>query len=69
MIYTKILTINFSTSRFLIEESINSLANQEPCKSFPNLPVESPEMLKFMKDEDPVECGDEDDDWVSCDVS
>lgn len=52
-----------------MEESINSLANQEPCKSFPNLPVESPEMMKFMKDEEPIECGDEDDDWVSCDVS
>ncbi|XP_055612685.1 uncharacterized protein LOC129759308 [Uranotaenia lowii] len=49
----------------LIEESIRSLANQGACK-MPNLPVESPEMLSFMKDEPPIECGDENDDWVTC---
>lgn len=51
-----------------MEESIRSLANQEPCRKFPNLPLESPEMMKFLKDEEPVECGDENNDWVSCDV-
>uniref|UniRef100_A0A023EEH8 Uncharacterized protein n=1 Tax=Aedes albopictus TaxID=7160 RepID=A0A023EEH8_AEDAL len=49
----------------LIEESIRSLANQGACK-LPNLPVDSPEMLSFLKDEQPVECGDENEDWMSC---
>ncbi|XP_055635031.1 uncharacterized protein LOC129774949 [Toxorhynchites rutilus septentrionalis] len=49
----------------LIEESIRSLANQGACK-MPNLPVDSPEMLSFLKDEPPIECGNENDDWVSC---
>lgn len=49
----------------LIEESIQSLANQGACK-IPNLPVDSPEMLSFLKDEPPVECGNENDDWVAC---
>lgn len=54
--------------RSLIEESIQSLANQGACK-IPNLPVDSPEMLSFLKDEPPVECGNENDDWVACHVS
>ncbi|XP_058825046.1 uncharacterized protein LOC131685374 [Topomyia yanbarensis] len=49
----------------LIEESIQSLANQGACK-MPSLPVDSPEILSFLKDEPPVECGNENDDWVSC---
>lgn len=49
----------------LIEDSIRSLANQGACK-MPNLPADAPEMLAFLKDELPVDCGDESDDWVSC---
>jgi hypothetical protein len=41
------------------------LANQGTC-NIPHLPVESPELLKFLKDEPAVECGNEDDDWVVC---
>ncbi|XP_053693436.1 uncharacterized protein LOC128741554 [Sabethes cyaneus] len=49
----------------LIEESIQSIGNQGACK-MPNLPVDSPEMLSFLKDELPIECGNVNDDWVSC---
>ncbi|XP_049286238.1 uncharacterized protein LOC125765304 [Anopheles funestus] len=49
----------------LIEESIKSLANQGACK-MPSLPVDSPEMLSFLKDEPPIECGSELQDWVEC---
>ncbi|XP_062563713.1 uncharacterized protein LOC134226761 [Armigeres subalbatus] len=49
----------------LIEESIRSLANQGACK-LPNLPVDSPEMLSFLKEEQSIECGDENEDWMSC---
>ena len=51
----------------LIEESIKSLANQGACK-MPSLPVDSPEMLSFLKDEPPIECGSELQDWVTCEV-
>jgi Protein of unknown function (DUF229) len=30
------------------------------------LPVNSPELQKFFKDEQPINCGDEDNDWVIC---
>lgn len=54
--------------RSLIEESIKSLANQGACK-MPYLPVETAEMLSFLKNEPPIECGNENDDWVACHVS
>ena len=54
--------------RQMIEESIRSLVNQGKCK-LPNLPLDSPEMLSFLKNEPRVTCDDEDSDWVSCHVS
>lgn len=51
----------------LIEESIRSYANQGKCK-IPNVPHDSPEMMKFMKDEPPIDCGS-DEDWIVCTLS
>ncbi|CAG9805099.1 unnamed protein product [Chironomus riparius] len=51
----------------LIEESIRSQVNQGKCK-VPTIPYDSPEMMKFMKDEEPIDCGN-DVDWVACNVS
>lgn len=53
--------------RILIEESIRSLANQGKCK-VPFLPHDAPEMMKFIKDEKPIDCGS-DEDWVICYMS
>lgn len=41
--------------------------NQGKCK-VPTIPYDSPEMMKFMKDEEPIDCGT-DEDWVACNVS
>jgi Protein of unknown function (DUF229) len=41
--------------------------NQGKCK-IPNIPVDSPDMMKFMKDEEPINCGT-DEDWVVCKFS
>lgn len=41
--------------------------NQGKCK-VPNIPYDSPDMMKFMKDEQPIDCGN-DQDWVVCNVS
>ncbi|KAG5681365.1 hypothetical protein PVAND_010807 [Polypedilum vanderplanki] len=51
----------------LIEESIRSFTNQGRCK-IPNIPYDSPDMMKFIKDEEPINCGN-DEDWVHCNVS
>lgn len=56
-----------SDSSILIEESIRSLANQGKCKT-PFLSHDAPEMMKFIKDEEPVDCGKEED-WVTCYMS
>lgn len=56
-----------SHSSILIEESIRSLANQGKCKT-PFLPHDAPEMMKFIKDEEPIDCGKEED-WVTCYLS
>lgn len=53
--------------RILIEESIRSLANQGKCK-VPILPHDAPEMMKFIKDEEAINCGKEED-WVTCYMS
>lgn len=51
----------------LIEESIYSFANQGKCK-IPAIPHDDPNMMKFIKNEPPIECGN-DEDWVSCVLS
>lgn len=53
--------------RTLIEKSIRSLANQGKC-TVPILPHDAPEMMKFIKSETPIDCGD-DEDWVTCYMS
>jgi len=43
------------------------LANQGKCK-IPQIPHDAPEMMAFIKDEEPIECGPEED-WISCYLS
>lgn len=43
------------------------MANQGKCKT-PFLPHDAPEMMKFIKNEEPIDCG-RDEDWVTCFVS
>lgn len=35
----------------------------------PNIPYDSPEMMQHMKNEDPIDCGTDNEDWISCSVS
>ncbi|CAO1414781.1 unnamed protein product [Diamesa serratosioi] len=51
----------------LMEQSINQLGNQGKCK-IPVLPIDAPEMMKFLADEEPIDCGP-DEDWVTCEMS
>uniref|UniRef100_A0A1B0ET90 Uncharacterized protein n=1 Tax=Lutzomyia longipalpis TaxID=7200 RepID=A0A1B0ET90_LUTLO len=51
-----------------IEESIQSDENQGQCR-MPDLPLYSPEMMNFLHDEPPIDCGEEGDDWVKCERS
>jgi hypothetical protein len=57
----------YRLSSIQIEESIRSKANKNKCK-IPVLPHDSPEMMKFIKDEAPIDCGN-DEDWIACHVS
>ncbi|XP_059621176.1 uncharacterized protein LOC132264861 isoform X2 [Phlebotomus argentipes] len=52
----------------MIEEGIQSDENQGQCR-MPELPLYSPEMMSFLRDEPPIDCGDESDDWVKCERS
>lgn len=51
----------------LIEENIRSFMNQGKCR-VPNIPYDEPEMMKFIKDEEPIDCGNSED-WVLCSMS
>lgn len=57
----------FQIKSDLIEQSIHSIVNQGKCQ-LPDIPYDSPEMLAFLKTEPPIDCGNELDDWVSCQV-
>jgi hypothetical protein len=52
----------------MIEEAIHSYANQGKCK-IPNVPHDSEDMMKFMRDEEPINCGTDAEDWVACNLS
>lgn len=51
-------------SRNIIEDGILSQENQNECH-MPDLPIDSPEMVAFLKDEPPIQCDDVEA-WVSC---
>ncbi|GAB0091979.1 uncharacterized protein DMENIID0001_069050 [Sergentomyia squamirostris] len=62
---------NFGNNRDkleMIEEAIQSDENQGQCR-MPDLPLYPPEMMGFLHDEPPIDCGDETDDWVKCERS
>ncbi|XP_031634268.1 uncharacterized protein LOC116347703 [Contarinia nasturtii] len=48
----------------IIEDGILSVENQNECH-MPDLPVNSPEMMAFLKNEPPIQCDDVEA-WVSC---
>lgn len=47
-----------------MEDGISSQENQNECH-LPDLPVDSPEMMAFLKNEPPIQCDDVEA-WVSC---
>lgn len=62
-----IITI-VSIHRELIKRSIKSDANTGVC-SIPDLPLYNPEIMQFYEKVDKLDCGNPDDDWVTCKVS
>lgn len=48
----------------MIEDGIQSQENQNECH-LPDLPLNSQEMLAFLKNEPPIQCDDVEP-WVSC---
>lgn len=54
----------FSSTRSIVEDAIRSLDNQFECH-MPDLPVNSTEMLSFLKSEPPIHCDDVEP-WVTC---
>lgn len=54
-------------SRKKIDELIRNHANSQACKQ-PLLPVYSPEMMKFVKEEALINCSKAGTDWVVCQV-
>lgn len=51
-----------------IDELIKTHASFEACKQ-PYLPVDSPEIMKFVKDVKPIDCSSAGFNWVLCEVS
>lgn len=57
----------FFNYREIVESLIHSNDNQESCR-IPQMDIYAPEMMKFIKDDEPlINCGT-DEDWVSCTV-
>lgn len=46
---------------------IKSQASLAACKQ-PNLPVDAPEIMKFVKQVPKIDCSKAGEDWVKCDV-
>lgn len=51
-----------------IDEFIKNHSSSQACKQ-PNLPVYSPEITKFLREENPIDCSSAGADWVVCVVS
>lgn len=51
-----------------MNELIRNHSSSQACKQ-PNLPVYSPEMMKFVRQEQPIDCSSVDPDWVVCEVT
>lgn len=54
-------------NRRIIEQSINSIANQEPCL-LPDIPFNSSTMMRFMEETTYPVCGQDLEDWMLCEV-
>nr|XP_970966.2 PREDICTED: uncharacterized protein LOC659581 [Tribolium castaneum] len=68
LIVTRDSPINDIDRKFRLEkidELIHSQASSLACKQ-PNLPVFSPEMMKFVHEEPPIDCSSAGPDWVKC---
>lgn len=50
----------------MIEDAIKSTENQVECR-IPDIPVNSPEMMSFIKSVPPIEC-DQQEPWVKCGI-
>ena len=50
-----------------MEESIGSPINQGACR-IPDLPIDNPDIMKFYKPVDKIDCGSSLEDWVTCEV-
>lgn len=59
------INLNFNTFRQNIDAFIKSQASFAACKQ-PNLPVDSPEMMKFVKEVPKIDCSSAGEDWVKC---
>lgn len=55
-------------SRQTIDALIKSQASFAACKQ-PNLPIDSPEMMKYVKEVPKINCSKAGEDWVKCQVS
>lgn len=51
----------------IMERSIRSVMNQAECR-LPELPIDNPEITKFFHHVDKIDCGNPNDDWVTCEV-
>lgn len=51
-----------------IDALIKSQASFAACKQ-PNLPVDSPEIMKYVKEVPKIDCSKAGEDWVKCEVS
>lgn len=63
------LTFNFCffLHSAIMERSIRSVVNMGECL-MPELPIDNPEIMKFYRKVDKVDCGRTTDDWVMCEV-
>lgn len=55
-------------ARDKIEELIRTSASYNACRQ-PNLPVDAPEIMKFIENLPPLDCKAAGIDWVVCEVS
>ncbi|XP_075146470.1 uncharacterized protein LOC142220931 [Haematobia irritans] len=61
-------TLDKQSQIAIMERSIRSVANQGECR-MPDLPLDNPEIMKFYKKVNKVDCGKATDDWVMCEKS
>lgn len=51
-----------------MERAIRSPMNRGECR-LPPLPLDDPEVMKYYHPTDKIQCGNVQDDWVTCEVN